>query len=551
MKAKKWINSLLFLACMVTSGFALTACAGNNIVQNSASNGEGEQTQLTEIAQVYAQYVTYAEEEGKTPLSYEEWLATIKGEKGEQGVQGPQGEKGEQGIQGPQGEKGEQGVQGPQGEKGEQGIQGPQGEKGEQGVQGPQGEKGEQGVQGPQGVGIERVEFDVNGNLLIIFTDGTKQSVPMPETQGHVHTFGEWIFMIGEDDCASNIYYRVCTECNILEWKRGTEKDHVWETETIASTCQTQGYDKKTCVKCYKEIKENYTEKLKHDGTTYTCDDNYHYAECSICMTKGEGEVHTENELGECTVCGHSASHYHGNASYMSVKELRINIENYKDTRVAFDGVVTQYDNRGVYVQEYDEDTKAYYGIYVYYGFFLSQEGEKLLQVGNRIRIVGLVMYWETGDMWQVTDLKYDQFDPNNPDCIKLLDAEKQEVVYPTIDVKTWQGKVMIPVNGEQDVKEFTYAELAVDTVIKMKNLYVQSAYTTQNDGDNDGALTLTCSVEGQTIIVRTKILYNGDGSIVTENQLKGKTIDVKGVVEKYMGSCQIKVFLIEDITIH
>ena len=66
----------------------------------------------------------------------EDQLEDLKGEKGDQGIQGPQGEKGDQGIQGPQGEKGE---------KGDQGIQGPQGEKGDQGIQGPQGEKGDPG----------------------------------------------------------------------------------------------------------------------------------------------------------------------------------------------------------------------------------------------------------------------------------------------------------------------------------------------------------------------------------------------------------------------
>ena len=50
-----------------------------------------------------------------------EWLESLKGDAGAQGIQGPQGE---QGLQGPKGETGEQGPQG------EQGIQGPKGEIG-------------------------------------------------------------------------------------------------------------------------------------------------------------------------------------------------------------------------------------------------------------------------------------------------------------------------------------------------------------------------------------------------------------------------------------
>ena len=83
------------------------------------------------------------------------------GPKGEQGIQGPKGEQGIQGLQGPKGDKGETGLVGPQGPKGETGLtgapgkdgaQGPQGLKGDQGPIGPKGDKGDPGIQGPIGV---------------------------------------------------------------------------------------------------------------------------------------------------------------------------------------------------------------------------------------------------------------------------------------------------------------------------------------------------------------------------------------------------------------
>ncbi len=77
-----------------------------------------------------------------------EWLASLKGEKGDTGAQGIQGEKGDTGAQGIQGEKGDKGDQGIQGEKGDKGDQGIQGEKGDKGDQGIQGEKGDKGTNG-------------------------------------------------------------------------------------------------------------------------------------------------------------------------------------------------------------------------------------------------------------------------------------------------------------------------------------------------------------------------------------------------------------------
>ena len=137
------------------------------------------------------------------PFTYEDFtaeqLASLKGEKGDRGEQGPKGDKGGQGPKGdtgdtgpkgdigPQGPKGEQGEQGPQGIQGEvgpkgdtgergpqgpkgdtgpqglQGIQGEQGPQGEQGIQGPKGDTGERGPQGPAGQDGLTTQVRVNG----------------------------------------------------------------------------------------------------------------------------------------------------------------------------------------------------------------------------------------------------------------------------------------------------------------------------------------------------------------------------------------------------
>lgn len=51
-----------------------------------------------------------------------EWLASLKGPKGDTGAAGPQGPKGDTGETGPAGPKGDTGPQGPQGPAGEPGV---------------------------------------------------------------------------------------------------------------------------------------------------------------------------------------------------------------------------------------------------------------------------------------------------------------------------------------------------------------------------------------------------------------------------------------------
>jgi hypothetical protein len=91
----------------------------------------------------------------------QEWLDSLKGEQGPQGIAGPEGPQGERGPQGIQGEIGPQGEQGPAGANGEQGPQG------DPGIQGPPGVSGNDGVTPLIGA---------NGNWFIGDTDTGKPS---------------------------------------------------------------------------------------------------------------------------------------------------------------------------------------------------------------------------------------------------------------------------------------------------------------------------------------------------------------------------------------
>ncbi|EAW8357346.1 TPA: collagen-like protein [Salmonella enterica] len=80
--------------------------------------------------------------------------ASIKGEKGDTGEQGPQGipgPKGDKGDTGPQGIPGPKGDTGPQGLKGDTGPKGDAGPQGDTGLTGPKGDKGDTGLQGEKG----------------------------------------------------------------------------------------------------------------------------------------------------------------------------------------------------------------------------------------------------------------------------------------------------------------------------------------------------------------------------------------------------------------
>jgi len=244
---------------------------------------------------------------------------------------------------------------------------------------------------------------------------------------------------------------------------------------------------------------------------------------------------------------------YYGVAQEVNLKELRLNIQDYVGARVAFEGNVAQYDNQGVYVEEYDEETTMYYGIYVYYGFFLDAAGEDVLTEGNRVRVVGVVSYWETGKNYQVSDLTYDEWEPDDPENLQLISTDNP-VANTETTAEQFLGKVSVTVldeEGEEVAELRDYASVAINTSISMKNLYVEKAYTTDNDGDNDGAMTLTCKVDGKTIVVRTTKLRNPDMSLVTQDAYVGKTIDVVGIIDSYNGEYQIKVFSAKDINVH
>ena len=91
-----------------------------------------------------------------------------------------------------------------------------------------------------------------------------------------------------------------------------------------------------------------------------------------------------------------------------------------------------------------------------------------------------------------------------------------------------------------------------------MKNLAVKSIYTTTSEGSSDkGAMTLACEVDGKSVDIRTAVLKDAEGKLITEEYFTGKIIDVTGIVEYFdynntgNGTYQINVYTLNDIVIH
>ncbi len=240
---------------------------------------------------------------------------------------------------------------------------------------------------------------------------------------------------------------------------------------------------------------------------------------------------------------------FYGDAVELDLKELRTNLQAYNGVKVAFSGVIVKDDNGSIYVESYDAETDVYYGMAVYYGYNMNAFSLKVLKVGNLARIVGTVQYYETGDSWQVSGLvDVDPYDKQNPDTIQQLGTGYEGGFVLTDPQRFLNGTVEV-MDGEE-TKTLPYAEAALNSSLSMNNLKVVDVYTTPT-GNSAGAMTLTCQVDGKTISVRTTVLRNEDGSKVTADAFLGKTIDVKGIVDLFNGTYQIKVISTKDITIH
>ena len=246
----------------------------------------------------------------------------------------------------------------------------------------------------------------------------------------------------------------------------------------------------------------------------------------------------------------------YGDATEITIKELRTNREAYEGVKVAVEGVIAQNSSGTLYIEQYDEEDECWYGMQVFYGYNMATSAKRFLKTGNLVRIVGSFQYAEVVNAWQIAGLDYDQMDPTNPKYTQLI-AENQVIPYTEIvDLPSFATGKTDMIVGEETVS-FDNNYLALHTSVSLKGLTVVDTWTTTKEtSDDKGAITLVCEKDGVRINIRTIVLYENN-EVVTADRFEGKTIDVVGIVDSYTpeGSTetqiQIRVFTLDAITIH
>lgn len=235
----------------------------------------------------------------------------------------------------------------------------------------------------------------------------------------------------------------------------------------------------------------------------------------------------------------------YGEAESVTLRELRTNVADYNGKKVAVEGMVTYNSDYTAYIESFDAETELWYGMQIFYGY--NSQLIPVLEQGAVVRIVGVVT--EFYGTYQISSLTYNRMRPEDPANTTQL-STGNDIAFREVSADEFTGTKIIPVGDSEET--FAFGDLAVSTSISMNNLQINSIYTTKNpESDDFGAMTFTCSVDGITVDVRTAVLKDAEGNLITADVYEGKTIDVEGIVDYYNGAYQIKVFSADNITIH
>ena len=235
-----------------------------------------------------------------------------------------------------------------------------------------------------------------------------------------------------------------------------------------------------------------------------------------------------------------------GPGAPVTLKALRADPDAYVGKKVIAEGIIVAEFSNSVYIEDYDAETGVHFGMAVYYGF---QSGALLrqLKINHKIKVVGT--FSEFQGTYQISGISYNEYKPEAASNTVLLDPDTE--YFPDYAEVTAKDVVSGKVNFELGDESYSldYGDAITASTVSLNNLTVTKTYTTHNGGDNDGAVSITCkATDGTTITVRTEVLFDSKGELINGPSLVGKTINVKGIIEKYDGNYQVKVYLTDFI---
>lgn len=263
--------------------------------------------------------------------------------------------------------------------------------------------------------------------------------------------------------------------------------------------------------------------------------------------------------------------YWYGGPINTTLKELRFNTEAYAGKKIQVEGLVTANFDNTAYIEETYYDVEGYeedgirIGFPVYYSYIKGKVLE-ILSVGNKVSVVGVVQFYETGGYYQITDIKaYDRYNTTeNCEVVEEVGLEKAYTKINPADFASQQLSVAVDIEKVDDEgKEYVetvkkaYNETLLGTSVTVANLKVINVSTTHNEeSSNYGAMTLTCEDEnGVKIQVRTGVFKDENGKLITASAYINKTITVKGVIEYYESyysdiPYQIKSYRVDYVTV-
>ncbi len=239
-------------------------------------------------------------------------------------------------------------------------------------------------------------------------------------------------------------------------------------------------------------------------------------------------------------------NYFDGEAAHIDIKTLRFFVEDYVNKPVRVEGVVTAKFGNTAYIQQYDEETGLTYGFACYYGFHMG-EILNILTPGNTVSVRGKVTAYN--GTYQISDVNHNEFRPTLETNTILIEAGEENAPLPfnpiepkyITSTETISGRFEKHVDGEDIMVDGSIArrDANISTAVSLENLECTTVYTT-SQGQSAGAMTLTCTGTNSdgsttTVTIRTEVLTE-DGALVTAVRYKGKRINVKGIVDVFLG---------------